>query len=366
LQEAAKEDNTNTTTNFIYESVWLLDAMHESEVKYTLAATFSILDLTKMAVFAGSPTSFGPNGIMIDAATQDFDYFKTFNIAIETKTIWPMTKVGNPLFWARIDDLNETLLQILASDKSFEMWSSWYEKMLAGQPWKTTYSSRLASLPPEDWHQGPAHIAEKIREIEEDLLAEKSQLAETRGPTPEEVSTERAKSLLEKSTVVAASMAALDETLSYRLDLFQRMEKPNLLPSFASTLSTIPEMAQCISQIVSGPAGQDGTDQKLAVEVGRLQAQVEQLKKDLKAALGEIEELKKKPWYRSSSLLLGGGAIGALITGLWVLSGEDKTLERRWDKLAVDLQFLCGKIWCEEEDRVSEPLRFELPESHEI
>jgi hypothetical protein len=247
-----------------------------------------------------------------------------------------------------------------ADGPHWSFWIDWYEAVLEGKwtDWDLIFKI-VTTLKDEDWDKGAAHVAKRIADIEDEYNAEQAAVE------PEMVDPGNVVSLFDRAPIVKASMASLSETVSLRLDAFSRMQRPNETIPFFDALKSLPETADRIAKILEEGRGAPGAENALALEVGRLRAEVEQLKAALKSAHAELETLRKKPWYRSASILLPMTVVSSIATGLWVLSGDDKSLEHRWNKLAEDFEFLSLKMWPEPEDRINEPLRFELPKSDE-
>ena len=107
-------------------------------------------------------------------------------------------------------------------------------------------------------------------------------------------------------------------------------------------------------------------DPELAIEVGKLRVEVERLKVDLKAALEESDELRTKPWYKSSSILFAGVTIPTIFSALFLLSGGDDRLEDRWNNVEANIEFLRDKFWPDEKGQHSEPMRLEPPDEFEV
>ena len=248
-------------------------------------------------------------------------------------------------------------LAFLSADRSiWGFWHDWYLAMWEGRFTDWDLAIEVAKIPDAVWKQGAEAVAAAIREIEARSAAGLKDI------TPEDVLPHNVTNLFDRAPIVQASMATFSETINLRVDAFSRLARPNERISFFDTLKALPETADRIAYLVVQDRTDGGNQTALALEVGRLRAQIEQLKADLKAAHSELQELRKKPWYKKSSVLVMGAVVSTIATGAWVLSGEDKALEERWNKLAVDLEFLTTKIWPEPENKVLDFLRFELPD----
>ncbi|MEO1705450.1 MAG: hypothetical protein AAFR50_08950, partial [Pseudomonadota bacterium] len=210
------------------------------------------------------------------------------------------------------------------------------------------------------WDNGAAAVAERI----EALLEAREQGRGGDAP-PEPLDASEVAHQFSSPKLVQVSMASLAETLNQRVDLFERAERPNEVVGIRASIEGMANAATKIAELVAKGPEADGAQTALAIENGTLRAEAERLRRELKAALDELEAFKKKPWYRASWALVSGGAVASIVTGLWVLSGDDKSLEERWSKLSVDLEFAVSNLWPNPEDQCVPELRFELPETRE-
>ena len=161
-------------------------------------------------------------------------------------------------------------------------------------------------------------------------------------------------------------MATLSETLTLRVDAFNRMSRVNKPIPFVETFRILPQTATNIANILAEGPEHDGSSSELAIEVGKLRVEVERLKVDLKAALEEIDELRTKPWYKSSSILFAGVTIPTIFSALFLLSGGDDRLEDCWNNVGAGIEFLRDKFWPDEKGQHSEPMRLEPPDEFEV
>jgi outer membrane murein-binding lipoprotein Lpp len=268
-----------------------------------------------------------------------------------------------------LDELWSTLEEeLLNQELLWSFWVEWYNAIRKGEPLDWDLSFRIVKeLTEADWEKGgddweasARHVARRIAEIRAEWEAEQNGSTEV---TPEPVDPAATSNLFEKAPLVTASLASMSASISLGIDAFERMARPNEPVPMVEAMRALPRTAQRICELLEAGKGSDAHDTALALEVGRLRAEVARLQAELKAAHGELEELRKKTWYRSASVVFSAGVLSAVVTGVWALSGDEKSLETRWNKLAVDLKFLQSKVWPEPEDRFDEPFRYELPEA---
>ena len=251
-------------------------------------------------------------------------------------------------------------LKQLSSDPDWRFFHDWYLAMWNGTFEDWDLAHEVARIDDAIWGQGLGKVAEAIKDIE------KRRDAARNFATSEDVAPSNVTNLFDRAPIVQASMATLSEAVHLRVDAFSRLTLPNERIAFYETLKSMPETADRIAHLVAQDRTSEGAKTALALEVGRLHAQVDQLKADLEIAHSELAKLRQEPWYKKSSVLATGAVVSAVLTGVWALSGDDKMLEDRWKKLAVDLDFLTTKIWPEPEDQILEDLHFELPKFEDV
>lgn len=278
--------------------------------------------------------------------------------AIFDAALWPDQSEVPELarWWPDFRDAHE-------DDPVWGFWVKWYAAMWHGTPLDWALQTQIALIDNTIWEQGPKAVADKIREIEKNFRAFGAN--ETVAPTePKTVDQSNVIALFERSPIVTASMKSLSETITARVDLFNRMARPNEKIPFVETLSKLPGIAEAITETISRGVESEGATSQLALEIGQLRAEVERLRDDLKTAHAKIEELQDKPFWRPASVL-SGGCISAILCAVWITSGEDVRLEDRWNNVAQDIEFLSNKMWSKPENRIDEPLTYALPESWE-
>ncbi|WP_299283954.1 hypothetical protein [uncultured Tateyamaria sp.] len=282
------------------------------------------------------------------------DCTTTSSTQLLTTPIWPDGDIPSPIIEA-----HKYFVLRLEYFPDWAFFKNWYLAVYDGRSVDWALTIEVAKLPNEVWNAGLAEVAQAIREIE----ARHSQ--GTGSVESQEVTSSNVTNLLARAPIVQASMASMSEAVSLRLDSFSSMGRPNEEIPFVRTLRSMPETALRIIKILENSPSYEGSDAALALEVGSLRAEVEQLKADLKMAHAELTELRKKPWYKSTSVLFAGSVTSAIAVSLWTISDEDFNGENRWNNLAQELDFLAGKVWPDANDRIPEGLRFKLPDIEE-
>lgn len=253
-----------------------------------------------------------------------------------------------------------TFLKYLEEDPDWAFWRRWYSEMWDGTFKDWDLAIKVAKLPNDLWEGEDAltKVADAIQEIE----ASRKDPTSFEGVQPEDVSTKSVSSLFQRAPVVQASMASMSEAISLRLDAFASLARPNERIQFVETLRAMPDTAQRICDILDQGADAPGAETALALEVGRLRAEVEQLKRDLTAAHMEIDELRKKPWFSKSGVVLAGGVLSALGVAIWTISEDSFEGEARWNNTTEELEFLWSKIQPEPQYTLPESVHLRFPD----
>lgn len=240
-----------------------------------------------------------------------------------------------------------------------EGWGFW--KALMGQldeggEIDTLTLSKIAMIPNSDWDLGHKHIAKLIDAIERrpkaSVSAEQSELE------PRSLRSNNVVHLFQNAPQVRASFELSAETLNERLDLFQQMACWNEPIPLFEPLREMPAALTRAAEILAAGNQTKQSEETLKDEVAKLRALLATVEAELKSANAEIEELKKKPWWKSAKAVAGGSVIGAIVGTAWMISGDEIGPDKRWDMLSDYWE----KIFPREE-LMPEPLHYQLPET---
>ncbi len=269
------------------------------------------------------------------------------------RPVWSGVDIPSALISA-----HDIWLTFLSSDADWAFWHRWYSQMWEGTFRDWDLAIEVAKLPDELWEgEGAlAKVAEAIREIEARQAENMSDIE------PEHVPVDNVLPLFDRARFVQASMTAMSEAVSLRLEAFSSMARPNERIQFVESLSNMPETAQRIYDILEKGPSVPNADTALALEVGRLRAENEQLKRDLKSALANIEELRKKPWYGKSGALFAGGILSAIGLALMTVSDDEFSLEQRWKDSVEELEFLVSQFQGDDQVIVPDEFRLRFPD----
>lgn len=93
--------------------------------------------------------------------------------------------VGRHIWYGSGSAEHQELIQKLSKHENWSFWERWLSGEGTTGQRALQFLKKVALISDQDWNQGPAHIAAKIREIEAQLLGEQSHLAETLEYDPE-------------------------------------------------------------------------------------------------------------------------------------------------------------------------------------
>lgn len=215
-------------------------------------------------------------------------------------------------------------------DPRFDFFRRWYDSMVRGAPLDWELQRRVALIPQETWEAGADAVAEAIAEIEKAWKAEQ-QGVEPRRP---EFEPRQVTHLFENKIFVSAGMSSLSSTIRQEFERFRAETGLNETPEMFAPLEALPHRLDRISEILTMLERSDATEQALREEIGRLNAQVAELEKELAKAKADCEALQKSSWAKIAKVTIAGtGLFGSLVTALWVVSGDEVGAKQRLENL---------------------------------
>ncbi len=85
----------------------------------------------------------------------------------------PLWAITAPVWF---DQANSAGMAIWAKDPEvWDFWTRWWDRVHSGKHLPWDLQEKIALIPDEDWEEGPAHIAEMIRGIEQDFIATRNE-----------------------------------------------------------------------------------------------------------------------------------------------------------------------------------------------
>jgi hypothetical protein len=110
----------------------------------------------------------------------EFVYNSAYRDCTEEVADRPIAIFYNPLWEGKMPAAYTDAWDLLSktSEPDLAFWRNWYRGFLDGAPLDWELQKRVALIPNDVWEQGNGAVAEAIREIEAEYLAEQSSLAE--------------------------------------------------------------------------------------------------------------------------------------------------------------------------------------------
>lgn len=241
---------------------------------------------------------------------------------------------------ANIGKTKKTEFETLASNEpSWSFWREWYQGFLDGKPLDWELQRRVALIDDAIWDAGLEAVAKEIEKIRENFW--RSTKEKERYPEFEPKSVAH---LIENRVIATASLQGLSVQIADAIEQYHAETGANALPDAFASLSEMPSLLEAIASSLkrvpdSGQASPDLV-QHLREENGRLNAKISELEQELQ----KLRLLDPKLATRSKlgnlfSFLKKTSLIGGIVSGLWVLSGDDLGAKQRYERLIADWEF---------------------------
>lgn len=118
---------------------------------------------------------------------------------------------------------------LLAQNQDWDVWTRWYEARVKGEPSNRDLDLAIATIPNEDWEQGPAHVNKLIKALED-------KFAPRAAPTIKPVTLQELASIASPTIVLTAS-GQIDAIPNPKFDL--PIVEPDKLLSASNSLRKI-------------------------------------------------------------------------------------------------------------------------------
>ena len=218
------------------------------------------------------------------------------------------------------------ILEFFGRSDSWSFWREWYQGFLDGKPLDWELQHRVALIPDEDWEKGPEHIAEKIEKIRAAYNSEQA-ASEPRAPEHEP---DNVTELFKHPRSISASLSLSAQTIAQGFESFRAESGLNETPEFLAPLEAIPAYLNRITTILETQPQSATAEQALREEIGRLSAKVALLEFEISKLKTDLET-RDKPWFGKVATLSAG--VVTLVSGLWVVSGDELGPKRRAENL---------------------------------
>ncbi|UWQ29835.1 hypothetical protein [Leisingera sp. M523] len=211
-------------------------------------------------------------------------------------------------------------------------WHDWYWGIVSGKPLDWDLQRRISLIDDAVWDAGPEAVAAEIERIRAEFSAPRA--GKERFPKHEPKSVSH---LIENRIISSASLQGLAAQVIHSIDRFHAETGANALPDALEPLTALPALLLAVtSAIQNAPSSEtiaSETEDQLRAEVGRLNAKVAELEGKISGLEAVIASLPKSEHKGILHLLAQTALWGSLAGGLWMLSGEDADLRKRYESL---------------------------------
>lgn len=243
-----------------------------------------------------------------------------------------------------------TLRDEWSTDPAMAFWIDWYDGLLIGRTPDWDLWHDIVLIEDAAWDAGPEAVAREIERIKEGLRDKRAGDAE-RAP---EFEPQSVAPLQQNGYLVRAAALSMSGQIESAIDTFLNETGQNCLPATFEPLRGISYASFQIAGLVDLPKPSDEETKRLREEVGRLKAHIAQLEKELTAALASKEAVFGPELKKSIARSIGDWKLcGALVAGLWMISGDDLSMQERLGKLVRDTDELFKSV--DEPPKTPEP-----------
>ncbi|PWR03263.1 hypothetical protein DKT77_07295 [Meridianimarinicoccus roseus] len=216
-----------------------------------------------------------------------------------------------------------SLLRFLDADPAkWDFWARWYRGMFDGQPMDWALQRDVALIPDGVWQAGPAEVAKRVAEIENQFA-----------PIPPEAARAQAQVLLLRPQITVLQANGLRELIDRAVDEYRR-EVCNQLPDCLQPLENLPVILHQIAETADGDAPMTEKEAALMRILPLMARTISYLNRRLQAAhadkaTGDPDKrrLFHDAFYgrlgeRSAELITSKTLWGGLLLGATVLLGS--------------------------------------------
>ncbi|MEP1535366.1 MAG: hypothetical protein ABJQ34_13990 [Paracoccaceae bacterium] len=182
--------------------------------------------------------------------------------------LWPkIWAVNNPPdFWPRF---SSQILEAKDTEGHWTFWINWYRDLMDGRLPDPDLMTRISlEIPNEDWNSGPARVAERIREIEENRTQSKVSESKLR---PEKVNQSTAQAVAirvasNRDAIALTAASLLEQVVEYREHVrSSNWLDPTLRDELISFLDDLhAKLSQLLSSLPSNPEAEAVDGSKFA------------------------------------------------------------------------------------------------------
>ena len=238
------------------------------------------------------------------------------------------------------DGIEFAVLRFLRNASKWSFWLDWYQGFLNGHPLDWELQRRVALIEDTIWDAGPEAVAAEIEKIREEYQRTVTPLPQ-RFPELEPTSTKR---LISNAATISPALSGLSFQIESAQAQFHQFGY-NQIPDTFLPLVELPALLNNISSKLDAPAPNSDIEDALRAEVGRLNAKVIALEAALDEALRNQATSFKGILKEHCAKSLGDWKLyAAIVSGLFLLSGDDLTLKERGETLMKKCEQLFGDV----------------------
>ncbi|WP_164658198.1 hypothetical protein [Tropicibacter sp. Alg240-R139] len=321
---------------------WAHFPLAHDYTSYDFAIVESVNSALKLAAFASATQSEPPSAL--DVIQQAQNPFISWLSDTEEYHNGSFDEAFNRSLWSDEAQRYETLIRQpwlkKYNDESHLFWLDWYQGFLNGTPIDWELQRRVALIDEAIWDSGTNAVADKIRDIQGDYRRTATPPPQ-RFPELEPTSTTR---LITNAATISPALSSL----SFRIEGAQAQFHQfgyNEVPEAFAPLVELPAILARISSKLGNPAPNTDVEDALRAEVGRLNAKVVALEAALDKALRNQPATFTNTFKEHCAKSLGDWKLyGAIVSGLFLLSGDDATLKERGENLMLKREQLFGDV----------------------
>ncbi|SLN29427.1 hypothetical protein TRL7639_01192 [Falsiruegeria litorea R37] len=221
-----------------------------------------------------------------------------------------------------------------------DYWTDWYTGFVEGSPLDRELQRRVALIDDTIWNAGPEAVAAEIEKIREEYQR-------TVTPPPQrfpELEPNSTKRLITNAATISPALSGLSFQIENAQAQFHQFGY-NQIPDTFLPLVELPALLNNISSKLDTPAPNTDVEDALRAEVGLLNAKVIALEAALEEALRNKATSFKGTLKEHVAKSLGDWKLyAAIVSGLFLLSGDDLTLKERGENLLKKREQLFGDV----------------------
>lgn len=199
----------------------------------------------------------------------------------------------------------------------------------------------VAKIHNDVWDAGAEAVAVEIKQLRK---ARRNPLG-AQAPREQAHEPKSVSQILANPTVATASFQSVAQNISFAFETFHIETGINEVPEQFKPLHAIPKLLVGVGRILQQDLAPSDKEQALREEVGRLNARIAELETALEVALASSDPIVAPAFKEQLGKSLGDWKLyGALVAGLWIVSGDDVGLQKRNENILNLREQLFGDV----------------------